>query len=132
MNRSKVLVLGGLLTAALITPAMPALADKEHFEHHENNGKHKGWEKSTGKNSTSTTGVIIGIPIRASLIEILATIIAAIITKRRYTRTSKTCAARAKKSATAGPSYARTTPSSETIAWSFGVICATARAKVRF
>ena len=49
MNRSKVLVLGGLLTAALITPAMPALADKEHFEHHENNGKHKGWEKSTGK-----------------------------------------------------------------------------------
>jgi hypothetical protein len=49
MNRSRVLVLGGLLTAALITPAMPALADQDHFEHHENNGKHKGWEKSTGK-----------------------------------------------------------------------------------
>jgi len=43
------MVLGGLLTAALIVPAMPALADKEHFEHHENNGKHKGWEKSPGK-----------------------------------------------------------------------------------
>ena len=49
MNRSKVLVLGGLLAAALIVPAMPALADNEHFDHHENNGKHKGWEKSAGK-----------------------------------------------------------------------------------
>ena len=49
MNRSRVLVLGGLLTAAFMTPAVPALADKEHYEHHENNGKHKGWEKSAGK-----------------------------------------------------------------------------------
>ena len=51
MNRSRALVLGGLLTAALITPAVPALADKEHYEHHENNGKHKGWEKNAGKKS---------------------------------------------------------------------------------
>ena len=50
MNRSKILVLGGLLTAALTNPAMPALAEKkEHFERHENNGKHKGWDKSPGK-----------------------------------------------------------------------------------
>ena len=50
MNRSRIMVLGGLLTAALIVPAMPALADrKEHFEHHENSGKHLGWEKSAGK-----------------------------------------------------------------------------------
>ena len=49
MNRSRVLVLGGLLTAALVTPAAPALADREHYEHHDNNGKHKGWEKSAGK-----------------------------------------------------------------------------------
>jgi hypothetical protein len=49
MNRSRVLVLGGLLTAALVTPAAPALADREHYEHHDNNGKHKGWEKSPGK-----------------------------------------------------------------------------------
>ena len=49
MNRSRIMVLGGLLTAALIVPAMPALADKEHFEHHENNGKRKGWDKSAGK-----------------------------------------------------------------------------------
>ena len=50
MNRSRILVLGGLLTAALTLPAMPALAEqKEHFEHHENHGKHKGWEKSPGK-----------------------------------------------------------------------------------
>ena len=50
MNRSRIMVLGGLLTAALIVPAMPALADrKEHFEHHENSGKHLGWDKSTGK-----------------------------------------------------------------------------------
>lgn len=50
MNRSRVLVLGGLLTAALIVPAIPAQADrKEHFEHHENPGKHLGWDKSTGK-----------------------------------------------------------------------------------
>jgi hypothetical protein len=50
MNRARVLVIGGLLTAALIAPAMPAQADpKEHFEHHENPGKHLGWEKSKGK-----------------------------------------------------------------------------------
>lgn len=50
MNRSRIMVLGGLLTAALIVPAMPALADgKEHFEHHENSGKHLGWDKSAGK-----------------------------------------------------------------------------------
>ena len=50
MNRSKILVLGGLLSAALTIPAMPALAEKhEHFERHENNGKHKGWEKSPDK-----------------------------------------------------------------------------------
>lgn len=50
MNRSRVLVLGGLLTAALIVPAIPAQADrKEHFEHHENPGKHLGWDKSTEK-----------------------------------------------------------------------------------
>ena len=50
MNRSRILALGGLLTAALTIPAMPALAEKkEHFERHENNGKHKGWEKSPGK-----------------------------------------------------------------------------------
>ena len=46
MNRSKILVLGGLLTAALTIPANSALAEKkEHFERHENNGKHKGWDK---------------------------------------------------------------------------------------
>lgn len=50
MNRVRVLVLGGLLTAALIAPAIPAQADpKEHFEHHENPGKHLGWDKSKGK-----------------------------------------------------------------------------------
>ena len=50
MNRSRILVLGGLLTAALTIPAVPALAEKkEHFERHENNGKHKGWNKTSGK-----------------------------------------------------------------------------------
>src|SRR5215467_8660665 len=50
MNRSRILILGGLLTAALIAPANPALADrKEHFEHHENLGKHLGWDKTAGK-----------------------------------------------------------------------------------
>jgi hypothetical protein len=50
MNRARVLLLGGLLTAALMAPAMPAQADsKEHFEHHENPGKHLGWDKTKGK-----------------------------------------------------------------------------------
>ena len=50
MNRSKVLVLGGLLSATLLIPALPALADpKGRSEHHENHGQHKGWEKSHGK-----------------------------------------------------------------------------------
>jgi hypothetical protein len=50
MNRSRILVLGGLLTAALIAPVNPALADqKEHFEHHPNQGKHLGWDKTAGK-----------------------------------------------------------------------------------
>jgi hypothetical protein len=49
MNRSKIL-LGGLLTIALIAPAMPALADrKQHVEHHANPGKHLGWDKTAGK-----------------------------------------------------------------------------------
>ena len=54
-------------------------------------------KRALEKNSTSMTVAITGIPIRASIIETLATIIAAIITKRRYIRISKTCAARAKK-----------------------------------
>jgi hypothetical protein len=50
MNRTRILVLGGLLTAALITPVTPALADrKEHVEHHANPGKHLGWDKTAGK-----------------------------------------------------------------------------------
>lgn len=50
MNRSMILVLGGLLTAVLIAPTNPALADrKQHVEHHANPGKHLGWDKSTGK-----------------------------------------------------------------------------------
>jgi hypothetical protein len=50
MNRSRILVLGGLLTAALVAPAMPARADrKEHIQHHENPGKHLGWDKTAGK-----------------------------------------------------------------------------------
>ncbi len=50
MNRSRILVLGGLLTAALIIPANSALADrKEHVEHHQNPGKHLGWDKTAGK-----------------------------------------------------------------------------------
>jgi hypothetical protein len=50
MNRSKVFVLGGLLSATLLIPAVPALADpKGTSEHHENHGQHKGWEKSHAK-----------------------------------------------------------------------------------
>jgi len=47
MNRSKVFVLGGLLSAALLVPAMQASADPK--DGHENHGQHKGWEKSPAK-----------------------------------------------------------------------------------
>jgi len=47
MNRSKVFVLGGLLSATLLMPTLPALADPK--DGHENHGQHKGWEKSPAK-----------------------------------------------------------------------------------
>ena len=52
MNRSKVFVLGGLLSATLVMPALPALADpkgKSEHQERENNGQHKGWEKHQAK-----------------------------------------------------------------------------------
>ncbi len=52
MNRSKVVVLGGLLSATLLMPALPALADpkgKSQHEERENHGQHKGWEKHQAK-----------------------------------------------------------------------------------
>ncbi len=52
MNRSKVFVLGGLLSATLLMPALPALADpkgKPEHQERENHGQHKGWEKSPAK-----------------------------------------------------------------------------------
>lgn len=58
MNRSKVFVLGGLLSATLLLPAMPALADpKGSSEHHEweNHGQHKGWENDHSKRFDRST-----------------------------------------------------------------------------
>ena len=52
MNRSKVFVLGGLLSATLLMPALPALADpkgKSEHQQRENHGQHKGWEKHQAK-----------------------------------------------------------------------------------
>ena len=52
MNRSKVFVLGGLLSATLLMPTLPALADpkgKSEHQERENNGQHKGWEKHQAK-----------------------------------------------------------------------------------
>ena len=52
MNRSKVFVLGGLLSATLLMPALPALADpkgKPEHQERENHGQHKGWEKGPAK-----------------------------------------------------------------------------------
>jgi hypothetical protein len=52
MNRSKVFVLGGLLSATLLMPALPALADpkgKSDSHERENHGQHKGWEKHQAK-----------------------------------------------------------------------------------
>lgn len=52
MNRSKVFVLGGLLSATLLVPALPALADpkgKSEHRERENHGQHKGWEKHQAK-----------------------------------------------------------------------------------
>ena len=52
MNRSKILVLGGLLSASLLLPAVPAAAEQESGREHANpanHGLHKGWEKSHAK-----------------------------------------------------------------------------------
>ncbi|HEY7217470.1 MAG TPA: hypothetical protein VH985_03685 [Candidatus Binatia bacterium] len=52
MNRSKILFLGGLLSASLLLPAVRAAADQESGRDHANpanHGLHKGWEKSHAK-----------------------------------------------------------------------------------
>ena len=54
MKRSKILVLGGLLSASLLLPALRASADQQSGREHanpENHGLHKGWEKSRAKHS---------------------------------------------------------------------------------
>jgi hypothetical protein len=54
MNRSKILFLGGLLSASLLLPAVWAAADQESGRDHANpanHGLHKGWENSHAKKS---------------------------------------------------------------------------------
>jgi hypothetical protein len=54
MNRSKSFVLGGLLSASLLLPAVRASADQQSGRDHANpanHGLHKGWEKSPAKKS---------------------------------------------------------------------------------
>ena len=61
MNRSKVFVLGGLLSATLVMPALPALADpkgKSEHQERENHGQHKGWEKHQAKKCSGKEEVL--------------------------------------------------------------------------
>ena len=116
MNRSKVFVLGGLLSATLVMPALPALADpkgKSEHQERENHGQHKGWEKHQAKNSTTTnmTDALTGIPTRASIIAMFAMTTAAITTRPRFARTSKTFTAPAKRFPAIVWSCAKITPS---------------------
>ena len=102
MNRSKVFVLGGLLSATLLMPALPALADpKGKSEHQERKimGNTKAGKNIKPKNLTTTnmTDAITGIPTRASIIATFAMTTAAITTRPRFARTSKTCTAPAKR-----------------------------------